>query len=433
MAASAGPRIYVTVEAPKNSGSGQTDLSLKVLSLSYEESESKIDKCELTLDNSDLAYFDHPVFEKGTRLRVSWGYEGFMSPVRAVVVQKVTGATLLKVEAQGAGVLMNKVPRTRTYENTTRSELVHALAKENGFGDDQRFIEETTRVIPVQAQAGQTDFQFMKRLAQLQGFEFYIDFDGLHWHPRRMGQRPVKVYQYYLPPAVGEITNFNVDNDVTAKPGAVVVKGRDPLTKENVNAVGKDDATKRSTLGGIPELLGVVPPDGKDNAKKTNAAPLPGEALVINPRTGEEKTVFQPAGAASGDVKNTSDPKNAKTEATAAFTKAQQTVVQLKLDLIGDPNIVAKSIIEVRGLGVRLSGKYYISELKHNVSASGYTMEAKTKTDGTNKGTPAANSKAAPNKKEAPEGKGELTETLVVNGRTGEEKTVFKDTRGREN
>ncbi len=437
MARSEAPRIYVTVEAAKHAGSGEApDISASVLSLEYEEDEKKVDKAVLTLDNRTLAYFDHPIFEKGTRLRLSWGYSGHMSPIRAVVVQKVTGSLTLKVEAQGAGVLMNKVTRTRTYENTTRSELVHALAKENGFGDSERFIEETTRTIPVQTQAGMTDFQFLKRLAQLEGFEFYTDFDGLHWHPRRLGQRPVKVLQYYLPPLVGDILSFDVDNDVTAKPGAAKVAARDPLKKTDVNAVGSDKDTKRDTLGGIGELLGITPPDGKANQKPTTNAPLPGEVLEVNPRTGETKTVIKPAGAASGEVKNTADAGNVKTQAAATFTKAQQAVVQLKLDLIGDPNLVAKTVVEVRGLGKRLSGKYYISTLKHSVSSSGYKMDAKSRTDGTGKGTPAAGTKAKPNTKDAPAtGAGaqtELTPVEVVNPRTGESKTVFKDTRGRD-
>lgn len=434
------PRIYVTVEPAKNAGSGVTDLSLRVLALEYEESETKVDKCVLTLDNADLSYFDHPVFDKGTRLKVSWGYAGRMSPVRAVVVQKVTGSLVMKVEAQGAGVLMNKVARTRTFENTTRSELVHALAKENGFGDAERFIEETTRIIPVQTQAGQTDFQFMKRLAQLEGFEFYVDFDGLHWHPRRLAQKPIRVFQYYLPPDVGDVKTFDVDSDITAKAGAAVVKGRDPLKKQDVNVKADDKNTPRTTLAGIAELLGSAPPDGKDNAKPTAGAPLPGEVLEVNPKTGETKTVIKPAGAASGDVKNTSDPSNAKQEANKTFVKSQQATVQLKLSLVGDPHLVAKTVVEIRGISQRLSGKYYIHELKHKVDSSGYDMEAKARTDGGNKGTPQANSKAKQNTKEgdaSSSGAGKdgtkLTETVVVNPKTGEEKTVYKDTRGREN
>lgn len=434
MPLSAAPRIYVTVEPAKGKGSGPQDLSSGVLSLEYEESEKKVDKCVLTLNNQDLSYFDHPIFEKGTRLKVSWGYGGKMSPPRAVVVQKVTGALTLKVEAQGAGILMHKTPRTRTYENTTRSELVHALAKEHGFGDTERFIEQTTRTFPVITQAGLTDAAFIKRLADLEGFEFYVDFDGFHWHPRRFGQKPVRVYQYYLPPNVGDIVNFDVDNDVTAKPGHVTVKGRDPLAKKDVKSEGNDANTKRDTLAAIPELLGTVPPDG--NAKATNAPPPAGEVLMVNPRTGETQLKVPPAGAASSAVQTTADPGGAKKAADGQFTRAQQAAVQLKLHLVGDPSLVAKTVVEVRGLGQRLSGKYYIHELKHSVSASGYTMDAKARTDGGNKGKPAAASKANQNKKDGPptgDGSANLTPVEQVNPRTGETKTVYKDTRGREN
>lgn len=380
------------------------DLTANVLSFEYEEDEKKADQLTLTLRNDDLAYFDSPLFEKGTMLHVGWGYAGALAPMREVIVQKVTGARTLKVTAQSKSVLMHKTTRVRSFERKTRSEVVRQIAEESGYGASMQDIEETSVRHGVLSQAAQTDAQFVKRLADQEGFEFYIDFDGFHWHSRRLKQRPVRVLTYVLPPGVGDITDFNVENDVTAKPGAVKVKGKDPLTKKPIAATGDNASTKRDTL-----------------------APV---LTIVDPRTGEKKRVLRAAAAEETRPTTETTAAGAKKEADAIFRRTQQTAVELTLSLVGDPYIVAKSVVEVHGIGKRLSGKYYLASVKHTLGSGGYSISAKAKTDGTQTG--AAKAKGTPNKTE-PEKKAaeQLTVVTLVDPRTGEKRTVFKDTRGR--
>ncbi len=417
--------------APPPPSHEELDLSQDVLSFEYQESEKKTDQLKLTLENQDLRYFDHIIFEKGTKLRVSWGYAGAMSPPRAVVVQSVKGSLTLQVEAQGGGVLMNKVARSRSFDGKTRADVVRQIAKENGYGENEQYIEDTQQTHAVISQAAQTDAQFLKRLADLEHFEFFVDFDGLHWHPRRFGHQHTNkgsehVLEYYLPPDVGDIVTFNVENDVTAKPGKVEVKGRDPLKKADLSAKGSDVDTKRDTLAKIPEVK--AGPDAE--AKRTAPVDI---ALKVDPRTGEMKeTVVD--GVTDLKPTTATDATTAKKQADGAFKRSSQAAVELTLNLVGDPNLVAKTVVEVRGLGKRLSGKYYIHELTHKIDSSGYTMAAKTKTDGGNHGANKPTSaKAKTNDKNATaKSSEELTEVAKVDPRTGEVKTQFVDTRGRD-
>lgn len=462
------------------------DLTESITTFEFEEDEKKADQLTLTIKNEDLSYFDSPLFEKGTTLHVGWGYAGALAPTREVVVQKVTGARMLKVVAQSKSVLMNKLTRVRTFENKTRSEVARIIAAENGYGPSLQDIDEsgggthegvtmtprlarattalkaaksdlaysliatdggpavgettgadaayhigmarrvrlaqaeydaayaearklTAAPIPpsrhaVLSQAAQTDAQFLKRLADQEGFEFYVDFDGFHFHKRRFKQRPVRVLQYFLPPDVGDIVDFDVENDVTAKPGAVNVKGRDPLTKKSIDAKADNASSKRDTLAPFIEVDGVT---GVKTAKMRIVA------------AEETRTTTE------------TDPKAAKAEADAIFRRTQQTAVQLTLKLVGDPYLVAKTVVEVRGLGKRLSGKYYIASLKHTISGSGYSISAKTKTDGTGSG--AAKSKGTANKAEPAKDaeKGKLTPFISVDKATGVKTTIYRDTRGR--
>lgn len=390
--------------APPPPEPAPTDISSNVLSFEYEESEKKADQLTLTLRNDDLSYFDSPLFEKGTTLLVGWGYVGALAPMREVLVQKVTGARVLKLVAQSKSVLMNKKTRVRVFENKTRSEIARLLAEENGYGAALQDIEATDIRKGAINQAAQTDAQFLKRLADQEGFEFYVDFDGFHWHRRRFNQKPLRVLQYFLPPDVGDIVDFNIENDVTAKPGAVIVKGRNPLDKKGISVTADNTNTKRDTL-----------------------APV---LMLLDTRTGQKtpKTIVTTA----EETRTTSETTaaGAKKEADAIYRRTQQTAVQLTMSLVGDPYLVAKSVVEVRGLGKRLSGKYYISEIKHTLGAS-YAMSVKAKTDGVHTG--AVPSKGAPNTTQANAADvGALTTTYVLDERTGQKVAVFKDTRGRQ-
>lgn len=384
------------------------DISESVQALEFEEGEKKADQLTLTLRNSDLSYFDSPLFEKGTSLIVAWGYAGNLTPPREVVVQSVKGGLTLKVIAHAKSVLMNKRTRVRSFDAKTRSEVVRQLAEENGYGALQQDIEETAVRYGVLSQAAQTDAQFIKRLADQEGFEFYVDFDGLHWHRRRFSQKPVRLLTYYLPPNVGDIITFNIDNDVTAKPAAIRVKGKDPVTKKGFTVTANNDATQRDTLATTTEM--------------------------VDEQTGAKTTVFREM--ASSETRPTSEttPAGAKTEADAIFRRTQQTAVELSMTLVGDPSLVAKTIVEVQGLGKRLSGKYYLATVKQTISPSGYVMHVTAKTDGTQQGATKSNGKlnphAAPPADRATSG--ELTPVEVVDPQTGAKHTIFRDTRGRD-
>ena len=52
------------------------------------------------------------------------------------------------------------------------------------------------------------------------------------------------------------------------------------------------------------------------------------------------------------------------------------------MKVVGDPTLHAKSIVEVRGISGLLSGKYYVTNVKHIISASGYVCDLKLTKDG---------------------------------------------------
>ena len=105
----------------------------RVLSLVYEDTESKADKLTLELDNRDLSLFEREDLLGGALLEVSWGYRGAMAPPRRVVVQKTKGFEVLILEAHAVSVLMHRQERTRRFEHQSASDVALLIAREHGF------------------------------------------------------------------------------------------------------------------------------------------------------------------------------------------------------------------------------------------------------------------------------------------------------------
>lgn len=440
------PIFYVLVVPKGAKAALPVDATDLITGFEFEDSEKKADKLTLTIDNWDLSNFDRPIWIPDNLLYVTWGYRGRVCPERTCIIQKVTGSTELKVEALGKSIVMNRESRNATYAALTRSQVVRQIANRYGYADAACFIEETTEVYEHIAQARATDAQFIKRLADAESFEFYIDFEGFHWHPRRVGQRPHRVLQWLLPPDVGDVISFNVENDIFAKPKKVSAKGRDPLGKKYINGHGSDADTARDILrepvgAGIAEQLAAMLGPGEDRkvenppGQTTPAGGLAQTAyrLVVDITNGSKMVDY----AETQPTTETSDGQ-AKKEAGGKFKRAAQTTVKLEMSLVGDPFIFAKTVLDVRGISKRLSGLYYVNEVKHSIGSGGYTVSLKCSTDGTNggaangnvlaletadkkkKAAKAAASKGKPNTQEAATDAGALAYRKNFNPATGE-------------
>ncbi|HET9621801.1 MAG TPA: contractile injection system protein, VgrG/Pvc8 family [Kofleriaceae bacterium] len=395
--------VFFVRAVPPGGAAQRVDLSDRVLSFTYEDSESKADKLVLSVINWDLRNFDDPVWKKGTMLEVSWGYPGNMAPTRQVVVQKVTGFQTLAVEGLAMSILMNKVARCRTFEHAKRSDVARQIAQDNGYGPDRQDIEDTLHVLPCITQARMTDAQLLRRLADREGFEFYVDFDGFHFHQRRLGQRPVRALRWFTPPELGEILSINIHNDVTSAPGAIDVRGRDPIQKRDIAQRGSNERTQREGLAPVIERVD----------RETGATRLERRNIAESIRSTAE----------------TSAP-SAKREADARYRRAQHPTVELTVTVLGDPSLLAKTVVELQGISQRLSGKYYIREAKHRLDGP-YTVELTCLRDGHSE-VGGVTSKAQPNLGKASDADPDALHPLErVDRETGKTRIEYVDRRGR--
>jgi phage protein D len=366
------PIFFVRV-SPSGKHPERVDQTSRIRSLEYEDDEAKADRLKLSVDNYDLSNFDAPIWRTGNHLEVSWGYEGNMSPTRQMKIQKVTGSLVLSVEALDESVVMNKVPggdakgRGRTFEKMSHSAVAEQIAGEYGFTGEFVHVEDTKEAMTEITQSTRmTDAQLLQSLAKRYGYQFYVDFDGFHFHPRRLDKKPLRKFTYFVDQTRGDIISWNIENDIYGgKTGAVVVKGIDPLKKganKGMFTARADNSTetKRTTLagaGGLRAAVGKGKISYHDTEEQARAA---GTAII--PTT--EKT-----------------EASAKRQAQGIFQKAQLQAVQLTMECVGDPAMLAKNNIEVEGIGKTISGVYHATTVTHKVGA-GYRMTVKCKRDG---------------------------------------------------
>lgn len=348
------PQVLLKVQT--DGGTERVDLGDRLIGFTFEDSDNKTDKASIQIDNWDLLFFDSQLIVKGAKLEVSWGYPDRMSPVRELVVRKVKGFTTLQIEAHAKSVLMNREQKCRVFENVTRADVARQIAEENGFTGSFVEVEDTEEVFECINQAAETDARLLTRLGRREGFRFYVDQTGFHWHSRRFDQPPTRAYRYYTDPDQGDILSVSLDNDVFSKPGRSRVRGRDPRRRTTIDASGSDADTSRDSLGDVIEV--VDPETGTTSLDRRNA------------------TSSVRSSAASTEAR-------ARREANARFRTSSRQTVKLKLRVVGDPEQLAKTIIDVQGISSFLSGKYYVKSAKHIISSSGYTLDLDCTKDGT--------------------------------------------------
>jgi hypothetical protein len=349
--------VRITVLPHDKAAAGESlDLGDRLIGFTYEDCEKKADKLTLQLRNHDLHFFERQELMGGACLEVSCGSPGTMSPPRRVVVKKLKGFGTLNVECLCRSSQMNRRARTRRWQDVTRSEVVRAVARENGYEGPFIDVEDTGEVYDVINQTAETDARFLRRLAAREGFQFYVDLGGLHWHQRRQRAAPTHRLTWFSDPGRGDVLDVHVESDLVKRVGRAAVRGRDPLRKTTISAAANSKSTTRDTLGETVEV--VDPETSRTHLEQRNAT----------------ASVSPTAASSAGQ---------ARRQAAARFRRAERATIKLSLRTVGDPTLRAQSIVEVRGVTALLSGKYYVTDAKHVISTSGYTCDLKLTRDGT--------------------------------------------------
>jgi uncharacterized protein involved in type VI secretion and phage assembly len=193
-------------------------------------------------------------------------------------------------------------------------------------------------------QYNQNDWDFLWARAQLLGYQVYVDDKVLHFEKagkERYSQGPdtliwgqnLKSFEPRLI-SVGQVTS-------------VTATGWDPDAKQGINS--KVSSHSSNTVAKTAEFL------------------KGSKAIKLAFRSNAEDFVVDTAARTSG---------LAKTMAEARFAEHESQYVRSSGELWqGDPNLLAGTVITIANVGIRFSGKYYVTEARHIFRNGNYTVK----------------------------------------------------------
>jgi phage protein D len=252
------------------------------------------------------------------------------------------GKSTFEVVAMDATVLMNLEEKVRPWPNMADSDIANVIFGEYGLLPDVDGTSPARQELDLTVMQRGTDIQFLRHLAERNGYECYVELNRLttlaegHFHLPRVDQTP----QGTLTVNMGGATNVNrmTVRFEAIKPATADVTdleiGSQSDQTASVSSVSLTELGGSSLLGGSQQRRVRIRPSG---LYETGELQTYAQAVV-------DRSAW--AIAAEGDLDTT---------AYGSVLRAKRPVL-------------------VRGVGQRLSGTYYVERVQHLLDGDSYAQ-----------------------------------------------------------
>ena len=344
-----------------------------VLQVSYQDDLENLDSFDFTLHDWDPvtlstrysspfdergqlrkmadSNFDVPNFEPGAKVELYMGYYGGDKPL-LMMVGKVASASV-NFPASGNPTLTVRVlnllydlqrsQQSLTFENKTPTEIARAIASELDI-ELQSAPGANEQVIDFIGMNNEYPILFLARLARRNGYDLFVNIEDENDPKLFFGLRQTSPQQYEL--EWGKtLLQFTPTLKLKDQVQQVIVRGWDPT------ASGSDRAIEGQASWSD---LDIQMPDAKLLEQIEFAANDAIEEITDQPVSGQQA---------------------ADALAQAALRRIVQGVITGKGNTVGLPMLRAGSRLLLKGLGLRYSHNYIVTESVHKIDDSGYTTE----------------------------------------------------------
>lgn len=252
------------------------------------------------------------------------------------------GTSVLNVVAMDPTVLMNLEQVVKPWPNRSDSDVAREIFTSPNYGflpviDQTNWRRQENDQTMIQRG---TDIQFLQELAKRNGFEVYVETNGLtgvvegHFHAPRLNLPPQGVLSVNMRDATN-VNSFNARFDML-RPTTVQSANLDAESGEDQET--EVSSSKRTSLGQQPTL----------NCEKQRRVLPSGTGLV---RTGEQQANAQ----------------------ALADESAMAITADGELNTVAYGGVLrAKRPILVRGAGDQFSGTYYVERVNHILTTESY-------------------------------------------------------------
>lgn len=299
--------------------------------------ERKSESCVFTINNGfdplkrNFRWVDD-MLVLGKKVDVSIGYFSKLELVFTGIISSVRidyHFESIEVTALDISFLMMRGTSSTSWEKKKHSDIVSEIAKKY---TSYTVIDPTSIQYNKVTQDGETDYQFINRLAIANNYDFFVIGNYLYFRKPLSERNPVVTLEY------GEnLHTFSIDADITKQVSGVVVRSWNHL--ENTVIEGK--ATKINKLGTNSKTgVDIMNSLGKDHIEYVNA--------------------------------NVESIEEAKSRAEAILNNYGMLLLRAEGECVGIPEIRAGRYMQINGVGQKYSQLYYITSANHFITESGY-------------------------------------------------------------
>ena len=287
------------------------------------------------------------LFAFGTGVEVYMGYQADQEPtlmIRGKITAVQTsfpsgGLPQITVSGYDLSYCMTKGKKSRNWANKTDSDIVTQIAQEHGLTAN---VKDTRVQHPKTEQSQESDWQFIEKLADRNGYEIHVFDQELSFAPPANDKSAVLSLEWGR-----GLLSFSPEINIAEQISKVEVRGWDVNSKKEI--VGT------ATAGEEP---------GRDSQARSGA-----EVIKAVCRDQGELKVRIPVFS----------QQEAKRRAEAILKKRSEMFVQGSGESIGLPEIRAQKNIELLGMGKPFDKTYYIEQSTHTINSSGYRTTFKVK------------------------------------------------------
>jgi phage protein D len=281
-----------------------------------------------------VTWSDSALFAVGGEVEISLGH---INDLHKVIVAEITSLEpaftpdqppLLTVRGYDHGHRLSRGRKTRTFFKMKDSAIASQVASGAGLRAQTTDSKITLEYV---LQNNQTDLEFLRKRAQLIGYEVYVKDKTLYFQP------PQNTRRASIHLSLGEdIVEFTPRLSSLGQIGEVDVRGWDVKQKQAV--------VSKASTGQENSLMG---------------------GRTSGPRNANR--AFGKASAGSVDL-----PVRTKAEADqmalGQFNEIALTYIQGEIVCSGNPQLHAGVVVDVAGAGSTFSGPYYVTAVTHTLS-----------------------------------------------------------------
>jgi phage protein D len=293
-------------------------------------------------NTQEFEWLDNDSITPGTEVIIYFGYAS--APGKSGLIRGrikalspgflSSGITTLNLEGYDLSHDLQKTEGDLSYSKITYSNVAQKIARDNNLTFDGI---ETTIILhkKIERKRNEKDFALLKRLSNEIGHEFFIRDKTVYFRKPKDNKD-------------GQITFEFRKNFISFSPRMTTANLVNEVRVTAWNKNDKESISETAVISDIQSSVGIPDLDSIAEQSQNRKIKVRLEGWVVRSR------------------------EEAKTLAIAELRRRNRGFIEGSLECIGDPQLKPGMTINIKKVGKRFSGTYYITKARHVIGDSGY-------------------------------------------------------------